>query len=190
MPGYTYRTSDLMASSDGGFYYDGLAYGDFGSLSGAGYLFKTDSLGRLPCDEDMHPVEVMDLFPTDSSFTLSFIEGAQAFPVSNSFADYGPIVVLDTCPLHVGMPPPVAQNRKVQVRPNPNTGRFTVQFPDPLTVDSFYSVYDSQSRLLCQRPLAAGKETEEIDLSRFGRGTYLLRFTNREGVCNERVVVQ
>ncbi len=188
--GYRYLTVDLMVSSDGGFYYDGLAYGDFGSLSGAGYLFKTDSLGRLPCDEQVHPVEVMDLFPTDSSFTLSFIEGVEAFPVSNSFADYGPIVVLDTCPLHVGMPPPVAQNRKVQVRPNPNTGRFTVQFPDPLTVDSFYSVYDSQSRLLCQRPLAAGKETEEIDLSRFGRGTYLLRFTNREGVCNERVVVQ
>ena len=191
MTGYTYRTSDLMASSDGGFYYDGSAFGDFGfPLMSAGYLFKTDSLGHLPCDERAHPVEVMDLFPTDSSFTLSWVEGAEAFPVTNSFADYGPIVVMDTCSLHVGTPPPMDRSRSMQVLPNPNAGRFTVHFEDPLTVDSFYSVYDNVGRLLYQRPLAEGKENVEIDLSRFGKGTYLLRFTNREGVCNERVVLE
>lgn len=189
--GYRYLTIDLMASSDGGVYYDGLAYGDFGfPLTSAGYLFKTDALGHLACDEQLHPVEVTDLFPSDSSFVLSSVDGAEAFPISNAFTDYGPFTIVDSCPLQVGMPPPTIQSRKVQVRPNPSAGRFTVHFEDPLSVDSFYSVYDNVGRLLYQRPLAPGKENEEIDLSRFGKGTYLLRLTSREGVCNERVVVQ
>lgn len=74
--------------------------------------------------------------------------------------------------------------------PNPNTGRFTLAFPDPLTADSFYSVYDTMGRLLFQRPLAVGQQSEEIDLSRFGRGTYLVRITGKDGVSHERVVVQ
>jgi hypothetical protein len=45
-------------------------------------------------------------------------------------------------------------------------------------------------KLLFQRPLPVGKETEEVDLSRFGPGTYVIRFTDREGSCNERVVVE
>ena len=188
--GYNYRTSDLLACSDGSFYYDGLAYGDFGSLTSAAYLFKTDPLGRLPCDERVHPIEVIDLFPTDSSLTLAFVEGAEAYPISNTFADWGSIELLDSCTLNLGLSMSRSSSRQLQVRPNPNTGRFTVHFDDPLTVDSFYSVYDNVGRLLYQRPLAPGKENEEIDLSRFGKGTYLLRLTNREGVCNERVVVQ
>ncbi len=79
---------------------------------------------------------------------------------------------------------------KPRIRPNPNTGRFTVEFTDPLTVDSFYSVYDAVGKLLFQRPLAKGRESEEIDLSRFGKGTYLVRITGKGGVGNERVVVQ
>jgi len=31
---------------------------------------------------------------------------------------------------------------------------------------------------------------EEVDLSRFGRGTYVIKFTDPEGVCHERVVVE
>ena len=65
-----------------------------------------------------------------------------------------------------------------------------MDFPDPLTADSFYSVYDTMGRLLFQRPLHAGQQSEEIDLSRFGRGTYVVRITTKDGVGNERVVVQ
>ncbi len=78
----------------------------------------------------------------------------------------------------------------IGLHPNPNTGHFTLQFPDPLAADSFYSVYDAVGMLLFQRPLAKGTESEEIDLSRFGKGTYLVRVTGKDGVCNERVVVQ
>ena len=78
----------------------------------------------------------------------------------------------------------------MQVRPNPNTGQFTVEFPDPLRAESYYSVYDSMGRLLYQRPLPAGKGTEEVDLSRFGKGTYVIKCTDKEGVYHERVVVE
>lgn len=65
-----------------------------------------------------------------------------------------------------------------------------MDFPDPLMADSFYSVYDTMGRLLFQRPLHAGQQSEEIDLSHFGKGTYLVRITGKDGVSNERVVVQ
>ncbi len=188
--GYRYLTVDLLASSDGGFLYDGVAYGDFGSWSGALYLFKTDSLGHLPCHEQAHHVAVIDLFPMDSSFTPSSVEGAVAFPITLGDIDCGPIAVLDSCISATSIPVSMAPSRGIKVRPNPNAGCFTVHFDDPLTVDSFYSVYDNVGRLLYQRPLAPGEENEEIDLSRFGKGTYLLRLTSREGVCNERVVVE
>ncbi len=84
----------------------------------------------------------------------------------------------------------VRSQSKPSVRPNPNTGRFTVVFQDPLMAESYYSVYDAMGRLLYQRPLATGKTTEEVDLSRFGTGTYVIKFTDPQGTCYERVVVE
>jgi hypothetical protein len=77
-----------------------------------------------------------------------------------------------------------------QVRPNPTHGRITVGFSQPLQRDTYCSVLDATGRLLYQRPLPAGGTEEDIDLSRFGRGTYILRITDPEGQRNERVVVE
>jgi hypothetical protein len=188
--GYTYLTLNLLASSDGGFYYDGIAYGDFGQASGAAYLFKADSLGHLPCHERAYPVQVMDLFPTDSSFVLAALEGAVAIPSSNSTISSTPIVVFDGCTFTSGLASMGRSSRKVSVRPNPNTGLFAMAFQDPLQAESFYSVYDTMGRLLYQRPLSTGEQTEQVDLSRFGKGTYVIKFTDKEGTCFERVVVE
>ena len=188
--GYTYGIAYLMVSSDGGFYYDGTAQGDFGQWSSAAYLFKTDSLGHLPCHEHAHPVVVMDLFPADSSFTLTAVEGAVAFPGTNTDVTYDPIVVFDGCTFTTGLPPRGYQNKRMAVRPNPNTGHFTLEFQDPLMAESYYSVYDSTGKLLYQRPLPVGKGTEEVDLSRYGKGTYVIKCTDRDGVYHERVVVE
>ncbi|MBK6343491.1 MAG: T9SS type A sorting domain-containing protein [Flavobacteriales bacterium] len=87
-------------------------------------------------------------------------------------------------------PYPDYKRERMRVRPNPNTGRFTVQFTDPLMAESYYSVYDAMGKLLYQRPLPKGRQTEEVDLSRFGAGTYVIRFTDKEGSCHERVVVE
>ena len=188
---YAYSTMDLLAHSDGGYMLSGSILGDLPAMqTGLPYIFKTDSLGHFSCQDQPHPVQVLDLFPTDSSFTLTSVDGAVAYPAFLNDTIFDPIAVYDAC-IVTSVPAPVhSKARRVNIRPNPTTGSFTVEFTDPLTVDSFYSVYDAVGRLLFQRPLAKGQEREEIDLSRFGKGTYLVRITSREGVCNERVVVQ
>ncbi len=187
--GYSYVTASLLAGSDGGFYYDGGAYGDFGLWSGAAFLFKADSMGHLPCSEaPPPPIIVSDLFPVDSSFTLTSEEGAIGFSVTISDVMNAPIVTYDGCT--ITSTPRNNTERKFQAYPNPNTGHFTVQFNDPLMAESYYSVYDTMGRLLLQRPLPTGATLAEVDLSRFGKGTYVIKFTDKEGVCYERVVVE
>ena len=189
--GYTYETSELLSYSDGGFLYDGIIYGDLpGMNTGLSYIVKTDSLGHLPCIEKSHPVSLSDLFPSDSSFTLSSVDGAIALPAYVHDTTFAPIVVYDACEVANGVPHMMRPKQHFTVRPNPNTGRFTMEFKDPLAAESYYSVYDTMGRLLYQRPLPSGKTTEEIDLSRFGKGTYLVKVTDKGGVCFERVVVE
>jgi hypothetical protein len=187
--GYSYKTAGLLATSDGGLLYNGAAYGDFGSWSSASYLFKADSLGHLPCSEKQPPsINISELFPVDSSFTLTSVDGAVAYPTGFNDAMPSPIVNYDGC-IFTAVGNPTRRN-KLRIHPNPSTGHFTLDLPGPLEADSFYSVYDAVGKLLFQRPLAKGTESEEIDLSRFGAGTYLVRVTSKDGVCNERVVVQ
>ena len=65
-----------------------------------------------------------------------------------------------------------------------------MQFQDPLLADSYYSLFDTMGKLLLQRPLPTGATVEEVDLTRFGAGSYVIKFTSPDGVCYERVVVE
>ncbi len=187
--GYIYYTRDLLVSSDGGFLFSGIVWGDLpDGNSGLPYIFKTDSLGHFSCLERHHPITVLDLFPTDSSFTLTSVDGATMMPAFVNDTVFDPLTVYDAC-IVTSMPKPI-EFRRSKIRPNPTTGRITVEFDDPLERDSFYSVYDELGRLLYQRPLPPGREKEEIDLSRFGNGAYVLRFTLPDSVRHERVVVE
>ena len=186
--GTTYEPINLMAYSDGGFIYDGIAIGDGVPLGSGPFIFKTDSLGHLPCYERQHPITVMDLFPTDSSFTLSSTDGAVMYEIAVTDTTYAPIEVYENCAL--GQHWDSIRPTKPRLRPNPTTGRFTVEFQDPLMAESYYSVYDAVGKLLYQRPLRAGATVEEVDLARFGPGTYVITFTSQEGTCYERVVVE
>lgn len=49
---------------------------------------------------------------------------------------------------------------------------------------------DHNARLLYERLFATTAATVDIDLSRFGKGTYILRITDPQGQRNERVVVE
>ncbi len=190
MEGKDYFTQNLLVSSDGGIVFYGNVWGNLPGAMSMSYIFKTDSMGHFPCNELHYPIETSDLFPTDSSFTLTSVDGATAYPAYVQDTVYDAIQVYNACTT-TGVPNLYNYGRnKPRIRPNPNTGHFTVEFTDPLAADSFYSVYDAVGKLLFQRPLAKGTESEEIDLSRFGAGTYLVRITSRDGVCNERVVVQ
>jgi hypothetical protein len=189
---YNYYGRGLLVHSDGGCVVSGYVQGDLPDAnSGLPCLMKMDSLGHLACYEQYIPIQVFDLFPTDSSFTLTSVDGATMQVASVTDTILPPIVVYDGCTFATGLPPAALYRlqSKVKVYPNPTTGRITVQFTDPLTAESYYSVYDTMGRLLYQRPLPQGQQTEEVDLSRFGQGTYVLKFTSPEGVCFERVVL-
>ena len=191
--GFSHSVVSLLASEDGGYFYNGGAYGPFvfgdELYSSAAYLFKTDSMGYLPCHNVPPPaVTVLDLFPVDSAFTLTWLEGAEAFPITLPDESCGPMATEDGCVISSVNEPAVRAS--LSIRPNPNTGRFTVAFSDPLLAESWYGVYDALGRLLFQRPWPKGKQEEEVDLARFGSGTYVVKFTGPDGVCHERVVVE
>jgi len=192
IPGYGYETGDLLESMSGGFLFSGIIIGDLPDMNtGLPFIYKTDSLGFLPCTPTVPlSITISNLFPTDSSFTLTSIDGATEFPGNVSSVAFGTITDYNGCTI-TATPSPLFSNReKPRIRPNPTPGRFTVQFADPLVAESFYSVYDTMGRLLYQRPWPKGMASEEIDLGRFGSGTYILKLTTPEGVCTERVVVE
>ncbi|MBK6629116.1 MAG: T9SS type A sorting domain-containing protein [Flavobacteriales bacterium] len=185
IPGYSMEVWNLLAASDGGFVFNGDASG----LNS--FLFKADSLGHLGCDWLEHhvPVQVQGLFPTDSSFTLATTDGgAVRMPATINDTIYPSFPPEDAC-IYTPVQTLFSPTHRLPVRPNPTSGALTMVFPDPLRADSFYSVFDGTGRLLFQRPLPSGATSEDIDLSRFGSGTYLLRLSGPEGVYHERVVV-
>ncbi|MGB6045964.1 MAG: T9SS type A sorting domain-containing protein, partial [Flavobacteriales bacterium] len=190
-PGYSYETADLLAYSDGGFLFSGIVLGDLpDGNTGLPYIYKTDSLGHLPCSEAPPPsISISELFPVDSAFTLTSTDGATAYAELVSDTTYAPVVTYDGC-LLTSVRSPVGRAMNPRIHPNPSSGHFTMAFSDPLTVDSFYSVHDATGRLLFQRPLTKSLEKVEIDLSGYGKGMYLIRFSDRDGVCAERVVVE
>ena len=188
---YDHYATDLLVYSDGGYMISGGIQGDLpGGNSGLPFVFKTDSLGHVPCWERVTTVHVQDLFPVDSIVTLSVVHGATGHPAFANDTVFDPLVVYDGCTFTAGMPVNVSRSRKVTVRPNPSTGRFILEVSDPLMAESYCSVYDALGKLLYERPLPTGSTMEEIDLSRFGRGTYVLRITDPEGQRHERVVLE
>ena len=181
--GRRYDVNDLLVSADGGFLYSGV------DNNAAVYIHKTDSLGHPPCNEQWYSVEVQDLFPTDSSFTLSSIDGAVMRPAFVRDTIHDPMLCYDACTITaVQVPGPYPS--KFRLRPNPTTGQFTMEFQDPLVAKSYYSVFDPMGRLLFQRPLPTGATLEEVDLSRFGKGTYVIKVTDQNSVRVERVVLE
>ena len=189
---YSYETNSLLAYSDGSFIYNGRVWGTMpdNSYNNWAFLYKADSLGHLPCVEEYHPVQVVDLFPTDSSFTLTSFNGAVAFPAFIEDTTYIPIEIYDECQIVTAILTSHSRAHQFHIRPNPNTGQFIMEFADPLLRESYYSVYDPLGKLLFQRPLAVGATLEEVDLSRFGKGTYVIKITDPEGIRHERVVLE
>lgn len=77
-----------------------------------------------------------------------------------------------------------------RVWPNPTVGQITVEFADRLVIGSYCGLYDTMGRLLHEWALFAGATMEEIDLSRFGKGSFVLKFTKPNGSRYARVVVE
>ncbi|MBK7945780.1 MAG: hypothetical protein IPJ85_10920 [Flavobacteriales bacterium] len=166
-PGYTYITQDLLPYSDGGFLLSGIIYGNMpNGTSGLMYIYKADSLGHFPCWEHAHPMEQFELFPVDSSFTLTAVDVPTTVTpvyVQDSILDPSLFTTFDGCTFTTGLPDLMSRSRtKPRIRPNPNTGRFTLEVADPLIAESYYSVYDALGKLLYQRPLPTAPRWRSI----------------------------
>ena len=186
---YNYYTADLLVASDGSFWFSGGIEGDLPDLqTGLPQIVKADPQGHFSCQEQPHAMQIVDLFPVDSSFALTSVDGVVAYPAYVNDTASDPITTYDACV--ITSIPSFRFARKPVLRPNPNNGRFLVEFADPLMAESYYSLFDTMGKLLLQRPLPTGATLEEVDLSRFGASSYVIKFTSPDGVCYERVVVE
>lgn len=175
----------IAQANDGGYFIVGWTQ-SFGFGSSL-YLIKTDSTGSADCHQDSISTTVTNVTHNWSSMVLqSWSDPTNVY--SGACQVTSGVNIEALCP--VGINEDVLDERNMQLFPNPNHGRFTVEFNDPLSANSFYSVYDAMGLLLYQRPIPKGKEIEEIDLSRFGKGIYLLHFNLKDEVHTERVVVE
>jgi hypothetical protein len=181
-PDKIFQSAELTACADGSFLY---TMND----EYLNYLVRTDPQGYLPCNNEHYGLTINELFLTDTNVVLTASEGAQVFTTQLSPMPCEDMEVRNACGDPLAVPewllPP-----HLRIRPNPTPGRITVEFTEPVQRHSFYSVLDATGRLLYQRPLPAGGTEEDIDLSRFGPGTYILRITDPDGQRNERVVVE
>jgi hypothetical protein len=181
--GYYYSTMGLFACSNGSLMYN-FHGGPFH------HLVRTDPQGYLPCNNFYNRIAVHELIVSDTNLVLTSVDGAQVFPAQVTPTPCEDLGLQHPCiadPLAV---PDWMQKPRPRILPNPTPGRITVDLPTALLPDSFYSVFDATGRLLYERPLPPGTTTTDIDLSRFGTGTYLLRITEPDGQRNERVVVE
>ncbi|MBL7980474.1 MAG: T9SS type A sorting domain-containing protein [Flavobacteriales bacterium] len=190
--GYVYIAQDLLAHSDGSYMLSGIIYGNLPG-NASKFIYKTDSLGRFDCLEHPNPLQVADLFPADSSFVLTSttsVATATTILVNDSILDPSIFTTYDACTFATNLPPRMERHTPMSVRPNPNTGTFTLSFASPLMADSYYSVYDTMGKLLFEQRLQPGQESEAVDLSRFGKGIFLVRVSAAQGFYSERVVVE
>lgn len=108
----------------------------------------------------------------------------------NATAPCGPDIVPCGLQLSAGSEGPGHRNIPIRIAPNPNQGQFRLEFADPILAQTHYSVCDATGRSLYLRPLPTGATLAVVDLSRFGRGIYVLRVADPKGVWQERVVVE
>ncbi|QHL86527.1 T9SS type A sorting domain-containing protein [Nibribacter ruber] len=81
---------------------------------------------------------------------------------------------------------------EVRLYPNPTSGRFTVSFTIDKKSDTRLRVVDSTGKTVLEENagLQKGTFTRDLDLSRFGKGVYILQILSGKNVRSERIVVQ
>jgi hypothetical protein len=162
--------------------------GAFPLTSGLLFLYKTDSLFNTSCANNHEPILMTSLFPTDSNVVLTSIDGGYSYPVSISTVNIAPTATYEDC-LYTKTGN-ISFSKNVILHPNPTNGIFTMEVEGPLMSDCHFTIYDYTGRIVFQRMLYTEKEKIEVDLSAYGKGLYLVEFTEKEMVSVKKVVVE
>ncbi len=188
-PNYSVYQMYIYNTSDNGFLVSGTIDGSFPLTTGVLFLYKTDSLFNTSCVNYHEPILMTPLFPTDSNVVLTSIDGGYGYPINIGTLNIAPTTTYDDC-LYTGVRNLNSATRQLNVHPNPTTGVLTMEVEGPLMSDCYFSVYDHTGRLVFQRMLYTEKEKIEVDLSPYGKGLYLVEFTEKEQVSVKKVMVE
>ncbi|MDD5152045.1 MAG: T9SS type A sorting domain-containing protein [Flavobacterium sp.] len=124
---------------------------------------------------------------TIASFTFHKGPTAQHLtPVSP--VTYFNTVIIDWTPTALGVEENVSPNTRVVVYPNPSNGMLSVDFKNEI---KNIRVSNMLGQVVYEEKVdvSAAGTTKNIDLSRFGNGTYILNVTNNEGTSNYKVIL-
>ncbi|KJD34718.1 hypothetical protein PK35_02885 [Tamlana nanhaiensis] len=78
----------------------------------------------------------------------------------------------------------IVSNSKLKIYPNPSTGIINIKVDDVDLKDSHLSIYDSMGRLIFNKKL---NSNNELDITNFSSGMYLIKIFNKEEVLIKRI---
>lgn len=161
--------------------------GSSDSPPGGIYLIRTDSLGWAGCQEEYYPITVNPIFPTDSNWVQTFDTGAVVMN-SNLTDTTFTISVFDGCLLD-NVHPITGIDKSKLIYPNPTSGKINFKRNEPVKQPSFVTVYNSTGKVIFEKHLTS-EQNQQLDLSRSGKGIYLIKFTEGEKITTSRVVIE
>ncbi len=82
--------------------------------------------------------------------------------------------------------------KNLEYYPNPNDGRFTLRFDLPDNEESTITIFDMHGKELFKDSSTATPETyeKEIDISGYGKGTYILKVETGNKMASKKIIVE
>ncbi len=77
-----------------------------------------------------------------------------------------------------------------RVYPNPSKGLFNVHFATVLTENTQVSIFDATGKVINTQIFEKGSQEFTIDIQKFAKGVYLIRFTQNDTVYSKSVIVE
>jgi hypothetical protein len=165
-----------------------MAAGSSDSPPGGLYLIKTDSLGWAGCQEYYYPIAVNAIFPTDSNIVETFDTGAVVLSSNLTDTTFA-VQTYDGCLLN-NIPHFDFNKSKSYAYPNPSNGQVKIKSSEAINKNENYiTVYDSMGRIITQKAINK-EEDKQLDLSKQGKGIYLIKITEGDKVSESKVVVE
>jgi hypothetical protein len=100
-----------------------------------------------------------------------------------------PNIPFDSTVVNTKNPLGISENNTFNLFPNPNNGNFTIQFNEPITVETNWQLVNINGQIVHQGQIAARQEAVNIATSDLPKGMYFFRLYNEKGVSEVRKVL-